>query len=85
MRTAFFTIASKSWSAARKSAGMLLILAVCSGVAYAGGGSSSGGHGGSSSGGSGGGVPEIDPTAVASSVTMLIGGVLMLTDRIRRK
>lgn len=67
---------------ARKVGGPLLVLAACSGVAYAGGG---GGGGGGSGGGTGGGVPELDPTSVAGALTMLVGGVLMFTDRFVRK
>lgn len=29
-------------------------------------------------------TPEIDPSSMAGAVTLLIGGVLVLTDRIRR-
>ena len=32
----------------------------------------------------GGDVPEIDPTSMAGAMTLLIGGVLSLTDRNRR-
>lgn len=36
-------------------------------------------------GGSSGGVPEIDPGTLTSSLALLCGGMLMLTDKIRRK
>ena len=35
--------------------------------------------------GGGGGVPEIDPGLVSSSLALLFGGVLILTDQCRRK
>ncbi len=31
-----------------------------------------------------GGVPEIDPSSMAGAMTLLVGGVLVLTDRNRR-
>jgi len=33
---------------------------------------------------SGGGVPEIDPNAIGGALTVLSGGLLMLTDRFRK-
>jgi hypothetical protein len=33
----------------------------------------------------GGGVPEIDPSSMASALTLLMGGTLVITDRFRRK
>jgi hypothetical protein len=38
-----------------------------------------------SSGGSGGAAPEIDPGSMASALTLLCGGVLMMTDKLRGK
>ena len=34
---------------------------------------------------SGGAAPEIDPGSVASALTLLCGGVLMMTDKLRGK
>jgi hypothetical protein len=31
------------------------------------------------------GTPEIDPGTATSALTLLVGGMLLLTDRIRRK
>jgi hypothetical protein len=36
-------------------------------------------------GGGGGGAPEIDPNSLAGALTILSGGVVLLTDRFRRK
>jgi len=45
-----------------------------------------GGGGGEVGGGqAGGGVPEIDPSAAMGAITLLVGGALVLTDRIRYK
>lgn len=30
-------------------------------------------------------APEIDPGSIASAMTLLCGGMMMLTDRVRRK
>ena len=38
-----------------------------------------------SPGGGGGSAPEIDPNALAGALTLLSGGALVLTDRLRRK
>lgn len=38
-----------------------------------------------SCGGSGGSVPEIDPNSLYGALTLLGGGVLVLTDRFRKK
>ncbi len=35
--------------------------------------------------GGGGGAPEIDPNSLAGALTLLSGGVLVLSDRFRRK
>jgi hypothetical protein len=40
---------------------------------------------GGTSGPSNGGVPEIDPSAMASALGLLISGALVLTDRVRQK
>lgn len=55
--------------------GLALVLAATSSVAFAQ----------TASTGSTTVVPEIDPGSMASAVTLLCGGVLMLTDKIRRK
>jgi hypothetical protein len=39
----------------------------------------------SASGGSSGAAPEIDPGSVMSALTLLTGGVLMMTDKFRSK
>ena len=54
--------------------GLALVLAATSGVAFAQ----------TSSTGTTSGVPEIDPSSIASALTLLCGGVLMLTDKIRK-
>jgi hypothetical protein len=51
--------------------------------AYADGWGGWGGWGGG--GGGGGGAPEIDPSSMAAALTLLSGGVLVLTDRFRKK
>lgn len=56
--------------------GLALVLAATTSVAFAQT---------ASTGGTTSGVPEIDPGSMASAVTLLCGGVLMLTDKIRRK
>jgi hypothetical protein len=57
----------------RHTCGLALALAACAGVA--GAQSMSGGcH-----------APEIDAGSLASGLTLLTGGVLLLTDRLRRK
>jgi hypothetical protein len=33
----------------------------------------------------GGGIPEIDPSSMASALTLLMGGTLVITDRFRRR
>lgn len=58
--------------------GLALVLAATSGVAFAQ----------TTSTGvppnTGSVVPEIDPASVASALTLLCGGVLMLTDKLRK-
>ena len=39
----------------------------------------------SSGGGSGGSAPEIDPNALTGALTLLGGGIVVLTDRFRKK
>jgi hypothetical protein len=57
----------------RRGCGLSLVLAACAGAAVAQ--SMSGGcH-----------APEIDAGSLASGLTLLTGGVLLLTDRFRRK
>jgi hypothetical protein len=51
--------------------GLGLALSMSAGVARAGGGGS---HG----------VPEVDPASALSALTLLTGGFLLITDRIRR-
>jgi hypothetical protein len=51
---------------------------------YAGGGGGDGG-GDSDDGGHGGKTPEIDPGSIVGALTLLTGGVLLLTDRRGRK
>jgi hypothetical protein len=62
-----------------KIAGLALVVAATAGLAHAQ--SASGG----SSGGSSGGVPEIDAGSMISALTLLTGGVLMLSDKFRSK
>lgn len=60
-----------------KLAGLALVLAASASVAHA--------QSASTVGSSGGSVPEVDPGTIASGLTLLCGGILMLTDTIRRK
>jgi hypothetical protein len=57
-----------------KLAGLALVLGVSASLAHAQPGK----------GGSGGGVPEIDAGSMISALTLLAGGVLMITDKFRR-
>jgi hypothetical protein len=50
-----------------------------------GGGGGGGAAGCGCGGGGGGGAPEIDPNSIAGALTLLSGGVLVLTDKFRRK
>jgi hypothetical protein len=68
------TIASKSV----KFAGLALVVAATAGLAHAQ--SASGGSSGGASG-----VPEIDAGSMISALTLLTGGVLMITDKFRSK
>ena len=65
---------STSGRAARVTLGIALSLVAVGGVALAGGG-----------GGGGGGAPEIDAGSAMSALTLLSGGILLITDRIRRR
>ncbi len=58
-----------------KFAGLALVLGATASVA----------HAQSASGSSGGAAPEIDPGSMASALTLLCGGVLMMTDKFRGK
>ncbi len=62
-------------------AGLALIMAATATVAHAQ--TASGGSSGGS--GSSGAAPEIDPGSVMSALTLLTGGVLMITDKFRSK
>lgn len=64
----------RSWVACvRKAAGALLVLTAVAGSAIAGGPLPPTA------------VPEIDPGSAVSALALLSSGVLMLTDRIRRR
>ena len=56
---------------ARKGLGLALVMAAIASPAWAGGPLP--------------GAPEIDPGSMAGAVALLTGGVLLLTDRLRRK
>jgi hypothetical protein len=62
-----------------KIAGLALVMAATAGLAHAQ--SASGGSGG---GGSSGGVPEIDAGSMISALTLLTGGVLLVSDKFRK-
>ena len=62
--------ASVAFRAARQVAGLALVLAAAAGVAHAGGPLPS---------------PEINAGAAVSALAFLAGGLLILTDRCRRK
>ena len=70
---------------------VLVLFIVTAGFApaFAMGGWHPGRHGGRGGGGGGGGggcgVPEIDPSMASSAIALLACGVLILTDRSRRK
>jgi len=69
--------------------GIALVCAALASPAFAqswgGGGGSCGPTPPSCGGGGGGGAPEIDPNSLAGALTILSGGVLVLSDRFRRK
>jgi hypothetical protein len=58
-------------------AGLALVFAATATVAHA--------QTASGSSGSSGAAPEIDPGSMASALTLLCGGVLMMTDKLRGK
>jgi hypothetical protein len=60
---------------ARKTCGLALVLAASAGVAWAGGPPPLQGQS----------VPEINPGSAVTALGLLVGGVLMVTDRLRRK
>jgi hypothetical protein len=64
-------LAMSAAAATCRPLGMALVLAGTAATAYAGGPPVPG--------------PEIDPGSVASAVSLLAGGALLLTDRLRRK
>jgi hypothetical protein len=64
------------FSVLRRGCGLLLVMAACAGVALAQS---------SMKGGCDTHAPEIDAGSVVSGLTLLTGGVLLLTDRFRRK
>jgi hypothetical protein len=64
------------FSALRRGCGLLLVLAACAGVALAQT---------SMNGTCDTHAPEIDAGSIASGLTLLAGGVLLLTDRFRHK
>jgi hypothetical protein len=65
-------IGSKAGGLAMRAAGFALMMAALGGRAMAGDGRTSS-------------VPEIDPGSMTSAMTLLVGGVMMLTGRLRRK
>jgi hypothetical protein len=65
---------SASGRAARLALGLSFLIAAFGGAALAGGGP-----------GGGGGAPEIDAGSAMSALTLLSGGILLITDRIRRR
>lgn len=65
---------------------LLWILAVSASPAFAignGGGVGGAGGAGGVGGAAGTSVPEIDPSGAASALTLLVGGTLLLMDRLR--
>jgi hypothetical protein len=59
-----------SFRALRTTCGLALVLGAGAATAYAGGPAP---------------APEIDPGSIAGALTVLTGGMLMLTDRLRKK
>jgi hypothetical protein len=59
-----------------KLAGLALVIAASATVAHA--------QSASSGGSSGGAAPEIDAGSMISALTLLTGGVLMITDKFRK-
>jgi hypothetical protein len=66
----FARLGSASFRALRVTLGLALVLGACAGTAFAGGPLP---------------APEIDPGSIAGALTVLTGGMLMLTDRLRKK
>ena len=62
---------SAVFKAGRTTLGLALVLAACASPLYASGPLP--------------GVPEIDPGSLASALSLLTGGALLLADRCRRK
>jgi hypothetical protein len=67
----FAALASGAFGTVRGLAGVALVLAATAGTASAGGPLP--------------GAPEIASASIGGALTLLAGGMLMLTDRIRRK
>jgi hypothetical protein len=68
--TRLMTFVVRTAAMARKACGLALVLAAISGVALAKYNKDA--------------APEIDPGSMAGALTLLGGGLLMLTDRFRR-
>jgi len=85
----FRYLLSKSASKMVRVFGLALVCAALASPAFAqswgGGGGGSCGPTPPNCGGGGGGAPEIDPNSLAGALTILSGGVLVLSDRFRRK
>ncbi|MGH7172708.1 MAG: hypothetical protein ACRELG_20700 [Gemmataceae bacterium] len=62
-----------------------LVCAVLANPAVAWGHGHHGHHHGGGGGGGGGTAPEIDPNSLAGALTLLAGGILVVTDRLRKK
>jgi hypothetical protein len=76
MRTTWLTnLAAATFRFGRRACGLALVLAACSGVAFA----IPPGPGGP------GGAPEIDPGSMQAALMLLGGGVLLVADRFRRR
>ena len=70
MRTnRWIALVSSAWRAGRWACGLALVLTATSGVAQA----------------TSIGVPEIDPGSLKAALMLLGGGVLLVTDRFRRR
>jgi hypothetical protein len=65
-------LASSAWRAGRCVCGLALVTAACSGVAQATPPSLNS-------------APEIDPGSIKAALMLLGGGVLLVTDRFRRR
>jgi hypothetical protein len=70
MRTRLLSAAWATARRVRQACGLFLILAGSAGTAFGVVPASS---------------PEIDPGSAASALTLLVGGMLMLVDRVRRR